>query len=79
MEMSGLLGSVFNFNEIIHSAAMEMSRCRRRSTVSQVRITSSFLGEIISMRLIMTVEGDDVLLVDVIWSMVSDHHGGSGW
>ena len=61
--MSGLLGSVFNFNEIIHSVAMEMSRCRRRSTVSQVRITSSFLGEIISMRLKMTVEGDDVLLV----------------
>ena len=62
MEMSGLLGSVFNFNEIIHSVAMEMSRCRRRSTVSRVRITSSFLGEIISMRLMMTVEGDDVLL-----------------
>ena len=79
MEMSGLLGSVFNFNEIIHSVAMEMSRCRRRSTVSQVRITSSFLGEIISMRLKMTVEGDDVLLVDVIWSMMIDHHGSSGW
>lgn len=77
--MSGLLGSVFNFNEIIHSVAMEMSRYRRRSTVSQVRITSSFLGEIISMRLKMTVEGDDVLLVDVIWSRVSDHHGSSGW
>ena len=77
--MSGLLGSVFNFNEIIHSVAMEMSRCRRRSTVSQVRITSSFLGEIISMRLMMTVEGDDVLLVDVIRSRVSDHHGSSGW
>jgi hypothetical protein len=79
MEMSGLLGSVFNFNEIIHSAAMEMSRCQILSTVSQVRITSSFLGEIISMRLMMTVEGDDVLLVDVIWSMMIDHHGSSGW
>jgi hypothetical protein len=37
------------------------------------------LGEIISMRLMMTVEGDDVLLVDVIWRVVDDHHGGSGW
>jgi hypothetical protein len=37
------------------------------------------LDEIISMRLMMTVKGDDVLLVDVIWSRVSDHHGSSGW
>jgi hypothetical protein len=31
------------------------------------------------MRLMMTVEGDDVMLVDAIWSMMIDHHGSSGW